>query len=401
MNTDQFMAELFSNATVFRDEGIFSLDYVPEDLIHREEPLRELINYFKHVVQNPFGYHQSVILEGPVGAGKTVLARRFGQMVEDFVKKNEPAVPNTIKYVHVNVRKHRTVALILTQILSQFIPFFPIRGYSPQELLLQLKEIVKKQRLHIILSLDEIDYLFRDQETGKKEKETDLLYTLTRINEDGNEMKGRVSLLLTTRDPKFRSYLDESTRSSLSRNRIVLQPYNEPHLFDILSMRAKDGFVDGSVNNEVILLTAKIAARANGDARYALDLFWRAGKKADQERASCVLCEHVRQAQLAVIQIPVQFATLQSYEKSLLLAVCRALEEAQTATISSHILENYLQTVKESLQLEVPPAGELPRILKRLSDIDLLAVEEASPGGEATISLLDIPVSILEDALLA
>lgn len=402
MKADQFMEELFSNATVFRDEGVFSLDYIPEELIHREEQLRELITYFKQVVKNPFGYHQSVLLEGPVGAGKTALARLFGQLVEDFVKKNDSLAPNAIKYIHVNVRKHRTVSLILTQILSQFIPFFPIRGYSSQELLLQFKDIVKKRQLHVILSLDEIDYLFRNQETGKKEKENDLLYSLTRMNEDSSEMSGRVSLLLATRDPNFRSYLDESTRSSLSRNRILLHSYAESQLRNILSLRVKDGFVGGVIDKEVILLTAKIASRTNGDARCALDLIWRAGKKADQERASSVLCEHVRQAQLVVIQFQRElFTTLQSHEKSCLLAVCRALEETQTAVIRSHILENYLQTVKESFQLEVPTVVELPRVLKRLSDIDLLAVEKVNSEKGAEISLLDIPISILENALLS
>ncbi|MHA2232890.1 MAG: Cdc6/Cdc18 family protein, partial [Candidatus Hodarchaeales archaeon] len=336
------------------------------------------------------------------GAGKTALARCFGQLVEDFAKKNDSLAPNAIKYVHVNVRKHRTVSLILTQILSQFIPFFPIRGYSSQELLLQFKDIVKKRQLHVILSLDEIDYLFRDQETGKKEKENDLLYTLTRMNEDSSEMSGRVSLLLATRDPNFRSYLDESTRSSLSRNRVLLHSYAESQLGNILSLRVKDGFVDGVIDKEVILLTAKIASRANGDARCALDLIWRAGKKADQERASSVLCEHVRQAQLAVIQFQRGLLTaLQSHEKSCLLAICRALEETQTAVIRSPILENYLQTVKESFQLEIPTVGELPRVLKRLSDIDLLAVEKVNSGKGAEISLLDIPISILENALLS
>ncbi|MFX0113612.1 MAG: Cdc6/Cdc18 family protein [Candidatus Hodarchaeota archaeon] len=401
MKTDQFMEELFSNNTVFRDEAVFSLDYVPEALPHREEQLRELITYFKHVVQNPFGYHQSVILEGPVGSGKTALARRFGLMVEDFQKKNEPTAPNAIRYVHVNVRKHRTVSLILTQILSQFIPFFPLRGYSSQELLLQFKEIVKKQCLHVILSLDEVDYLFREQETGKKEKENDLLYTLTRMNEDSSEMNGRVSLLLATRDPKFRSYLDESTCSSLSRNRVFLASYEEPQLEDILSLRVEEGFVDGTVDKEVILLTAKVATKANGDARYALDLIWRAGKKADQERSSVVKCDHVRQAQLAVIQFHRGLlATLQSQERAALLAVCRALEETQTAAISSNILEKYLQTVRESFQMEIPTILELPRVLKRLSDIDLLAVEKETPGEESKVSLLDTPISLLKTTLL-
>ena len=402
MANDQFIEELFSHASVFQDEGVFSLDYVPEELIHREEELRELIGYFKHVIQNPLGYHQAVILEGPVGVGKTALARCFGQMVEDFIKKKGQTLPQTIEYVHVNVRKHRTVSLIITQILSQFIPFFPIRGFSSQELLRQFKEILQKRRLHVILALDEVDYLFRDQEAGKTGRENDLLYTLTRMNEDSSEMHGRISLVLATRDKNFRSLLDESTRSSLSRNKILLFPYTESQLRDILSLRAKDGFLDGAVDEEAILLTAKVATRANGDARYALDLLWRAGKKTDQERVSQLSCEHVRQAQLAVIQFHRgMVVSLQSREKSLLLALCKAFEETQTATISADYLKDYLQIVKESCQFEVPTVPELPKILKRLSDIDIIAVEASKIEIETKISLLGMPVSTLQNVLLS
>ncbi len=395
MTTDQFLKELFSSSSVFQDESVFSLDYIPKELIHREEELRELLGYFREVLRHPFNSYRTVMIYGPVGSGKTALARNFGHVVE---KWKDHFTINSMKYVHINCRKTRSVSLILTQILGNFIPFFPIRGFSSQELLRQFKEIIQQRSLHIFLTLDEVDYIFRDQEIGKV---NDLLYTLSRMNEESSIMKGRLSLILATRDRNFQSYLDDSTQSSLARNKIILESYTETQLKDILSVRANNGFSEGVVDDEVIRLAAKVASRANGDARYALDLLWRAGKKADQEKVSRVFCEHVRLAQFSVSQLSKQlFSSLQVREKSLLLGVCSALTDAATASVPSSVLKNYLCTINESYSVDVPEKGEIPQFLEHLSNIGILHVEELSnKPNDMQISLLDVPISILQEIL--
>ena len=119
--------------------------------------------------------------------------------------------------------------------------------------------------------------------------------------------------------------LDESARSTLQRSIISLERYGKPQLIDILSQRVSMAFELGAVEEDVVELIAELAFSETGNARFGIELLWRAGKYADAEQACIVEAEYVR---LAVSNIIPgirrnELAGLGLHEKIFLLAVAR------------------------------------------------------------------------------
>ncbi len=62
---------------VLLDRAPFSFDWTPPALIGRDEELRELASMF--IGMDGHGVSGRAVITGPVGSGKTVMTRRFGE----------------------------------------------------------------------------------------------------------------------------------------------------------------------------------------------------------------------------------------------------------------------------------------------------------------------------------
>ncbi len=67
-------------------------------------------------------------------------------------------------------------------------------------------------------------------------------------------------------------------------------------LIDILSQRVSMAFELGAVEEDVVDLIAELAFTETGNARFGIELLWRAGKYADAQEAGMVEPECVRMA---------------------------------------------------------------------------------------------------------
>jgi len=83
--------------SVFRDESILFPEFLPHQTPHRDTQLKALELYFSSTVQNASRASQNVMLCGPVGSGKTLLARK---LVETLQKK-AMLYGNLVKVLHV------------------------------------------------------------------------------------------------------------------------------------------------------------------------------------------------------------------------------------------------------------------------------------------------------------
>src|SRR5664280_275988 len=116
----------------------------------------------------------------------------------------------------------------------------------------------------------------------------DSLYTLTRTD--------NVSIASISNFVDFKQFIKPRVRSSLRDREIVFPPYNAQQLVDILHERSEMSFKDGVLNNDVIPLCAALAAKEEGDARYALDLLRTSGELADERASETVFENYVREA---------------------------------------------------------------------------------------------------------
>ncbi len=308
--------------SVFRDEATLLQEYLPHQIPHREAQLKKLELYFQGVAQNASKASQTVMITGPVGAGKTMLAKK---LLLELLPRKAALHGNLVKAVHVNCRIDRTLQAIMVKALKSLGQNYPTRGYSFEELLTALVEELRSNRMHLVIAFDEVDSLVLSDPAS--------LYTITRLREmsPGAQV---LSSLLISKTTDYLKKVDLSTLSSLQWNEIALDSYPSEQLADILNSRS-EAFSDGSLDDDVVQLAADIAG-AYGDARYALDLIWRAGKLADDSGSPRVLPEHVRSAKAS---LPPQLrkeelSYLTAHQKLLLMAISSLLKKGGSTYVT-------------------------------------------------------------------
>lgn len=389
---DELLEKELRKPTLIKNPRVLDLKYIPKKLLHREEEQKMLIQYFKPVIEKPGDYSQRVSIIGAIGSGKTAIALKFGEMVKVYsTQKNL-----NLEYVHVNCRRARSAFLTLLEIVRKFNPHIPVRGFSSEEILNMLTEILNRKRLYLIVTLDEIDFVIRKDGP-------DLLYDLTRLTDDEIDMKERVSIITIVRDIAFRTMLDESTLSTLRQNTIFLEPYTEDQLRDIIADRVKEAFYEDIVSKEATDLIADIASK-NGDARYAIELLERAGMHADHRQSLKVLPEHVRHANASIHPVIRQeiVKDLTTQQKLILLAISIKLKTTQKAYTTMGEVEESYKRLCEEFTFPVRSHTQLWEYIQYLQNCDVITTKISSKGqrGQTTlIGLPDVSAEKIENAI--
>lgn len=323
--------------SVFKDETILFPEYIPKETPHRDKHLKMLEIYFQDVINNPLKISQNVILYGPVGSGKTMLARKLGEIIE----RKAVLYGCFVKFIHVNCRIDKTLQSVFVKALNYIGQNYPSRGYGFDELLQVLISELVSKRMHLIIVFDEVDSLIYSEPSA--------LYTITRLREVTKNIQVFSSLLISKTLDYIKS-VDLSTISSIQWNTISLEPYSSDQLFDILLSRSCEAFNDGCIDEDCIRLVADTAS-IYGDARYALDILYRAGKLADLSESNTVLPEHIRQARAS---LPPQLkkeelSYLTKHQKFILMAISRLLKSNSSAYVTMGDVEKSYSALCESL----------------------------------------------------
>jgi archaeal cell division control protein 6 len=324
--------------SVFRDDSILLPEYLPHQIPHRDSQLKMLELYFQSVVQNASRASQNVILSGPNGSGKTMLAKKLGESLQ----KKGALYGNLVKTLLVNCRIERSLQAVMVKALKSLGQNYPSRGYSFEELLSALVEELKNNRMHLVIAFDEVDSLIASDPSA--------LYTITRLRETA-EGRQVFSSLLISKTTDYAKTVDLSTLSSLPWNEVKLEPYVPEQLADIILSR-EEAFNEGALEERTIQLAADIAGNY-GDARYVLELVYRAGKLADASESPRILPEHVRAAKAS---LPPQFSKeelsyLTKHQKLILMSVSALLKKGDSNYVTTGEVEKEYSTICEGLGL--------------------------------------------------
>jgi len=369
--------------SVFKDETKLDINYVPRRLPHREKEHRLLMEFFSFLLSYPERMTQRVIITGDVGTGKTALAQRFGGDITLEAGKRGLK----LRYIHVNCREYRgKLFLILQHALTVFRPTFPSRGYSTEEVLSTLMQVLDEENTHVILCLDEFDTLIE-----KEGSET--VYSLTRIQEMRTGKPQRISLLCVLRSLKATEGLDESARSTLQRNVISLERYDKTQLKTILNDRVPLAFENGTVAEEVVDLIAELAVSESGNARFAIELLWRAGKYADAEDADEVQPEFVRKAVSSIIPTlrKSELTSLGRHERLFLLGATRIFKDRQKAYASLSEVERAYAVVCEEYNEKPNSHTQLWNYVQLLSTLSIIKTEVTQTGTRGRTTRISLP----------
>jgi cell division control protein 6 len=364
-------------------------------MFHRERESRLLIEFFNFLTRCPGRMAQRVIVTGEVGTGKTALCQTFGKNISIETRKKGI----NFRYIHVNCREYRgNFTQILHQAVTVFQPNYPARGYSAGEILKTLLQVLEEEQVFVILALDEFDSLI--------EKEgTDAVYELTRIHEMQQGKPQRISFIFIQRNLASFKVLDDSSQSTLQRNVISLERYGKEPLRDILNDRVKLAFEIATVSEDVVGLISELAVAETGNARFGIELLWRAGKYADAKDSERVEPECVRQAVSAIIPTVKrsELCGLGLHEKMLLLAVARFFKENKEVFATLTEIEEAYSVICEEYE-EMPYSHtQLWKYLQRFTQMGLTKTEVGlatnARGRSTMISLPAVPAGQLEQEL--
>ncbi len=384
----EYFEELLKRESLFKDEGKLDINYIPNVLPHRDKELSILSQLFLGLITNPNSISRRILITGKTGIGKTVTVKLFGSIIEGVSRKRGI----NIKYAHVNCRKERTSYKVLIRLIQLLDHRFPKRGYSSQDILDILIESLHRYNMHILVVLDELSYLINKHE--------DLIYALTRINDDNFKGEQRLSIIGIVRDLSCLNNLDNSTMSTLQRNILKFKNYTESQIFDILKYRSDDSLKKNVLSDKMIKMISEITANS-GDIRHGLNIIWRSCKIAESKNLKYVNAECVRLGNQDILP----YSTLDvleymnSQKLSFLLAIIKALNNHDNFKISfNEALKRYYM-ICENLGLKPRSNSQLWNYLQEFKRENLLTtniISEKIKGRRAIIAIPDLSLPNLE-----
>jgi cell division control protein 6 len=301
-----------------------------------------------------------------------------------------------IEYVHINCRKRSTDAMVMLGILNHFDSRFPDRGFSVQEMLEVLRKQLKRRDAQLIVVLDEVDALL-------KKSGTNLIYSLTRFSDENSIDKIPISLILISQKDIF-NMMDSSSISTFKRSNLLsLNKYSRNELFDIIRQRMELAFHKGTLNDDCIDLIADISSEW-GDARFAIELLWKAGIAADQNHDKMVLPEHVRAAKAETYSIVTEskLKNLDRHQLITLNAIAKRLKIDNSAYVNTGDAEKTYRTLCEELDEKPRTHTMFWNYLKEIENAGFINIKLSGKGHLGTtqlISLPDIPAEIVQEKI--
>ena len=382
---------LYRRSKIFKHEERLQVDYVPTYLPHREQQLKMLALMFTPLINEPGSTSQKIILTGRVGTGKTAVAKYFGREIRKIGDRRNIK----INYVHVNCHKNRSLFLLMRKTARDLRLPVPPRGFSSQELVGIVSNMLEERDEYLLLTLDEADYLIRATDG-------DALYNLSRISDESIHEHKRVNFIFIMRDLSAMYLLDDSIRSTLQHNIIRFDPYTSSQICDILWARVteEEALYPEAIGEGVIEHISDLVGYekgGKGDARLALETLWRAGKYAEAEGAERINIEHVRKAYSdSLIATSADIGALRLHEAILLLAITKVLKMTGLRRVKLGDAEKMYEILCEQL-------GETPRghtkiweYVQSLRNMGIIGAERSGKGMRGKSTLIEIPTIPLE-----
>lgn len=300
------------------DPEVFSQDFMPPAILHREAQMNSLKLLFSKGTAN-------ALLYGPPGTGKTTVAKYTAEQLSKIKKLSK---------LYINCWHLSTKSAIFNYINTQFGILAPRRGVSKEEQFESFIQQFPKTR-DVFFILDEVDAL-----------KDGTLYDVLRLKE---VYSLKASVVGITNVPNFLAKLDARARSSFS-SVIEFPPYKPNELKDILKERAIRGFMPDTWNEDVIAKCAGFAAKY-GDARMGISLLYNSALIAEEEEEK-IKIQHVEKAKSRTIVhlVETEKQQLGENEKKVLMLI----ESAGAISLSElypKVREISERTVREILDL--------------------------------------------------
>lgn len=280
MDGDPEEGMLSWDESVFRNEHVFEIDYVPETFKHRESQTQSLTYALRPAVRG--SRPLNVMVRGPPGTGKTTSIQKLFDEVG--------AQTGDIRTIRVNCQVNSTRYSVFSRLFEGTFDYEPpSSGISFKKLFGQIAEKLVEQDRVLVVALDDVNYLFYENEAS------DTLYSLLRAHEEYPGAK--IGVVVVSSDPTLEviDELDSRVQSVFRPEDVYFPVYDQPEIVDILDERVRKGFNDGVISRDTLEYVAELTAES-GDLRVGIDLLRRAGLTAEMRASRVVEREDVENA---------------------------------------------------------------------------------------------------------
>ncbi|MEF8772921.1 ORC1-type DNA replication protein [Halodesulfurarchaeum sp.] len=275
--TDEDM--LSWDESIFRDEHVFEIDYVPEVFEHRDTQLETLTHALRPATRG--SRPLNVMATGPPGTGKTTAIQKVFSELD-----SQPGV----RAVRVNCQVDSTRYAVFSRIFRALFEYEPpASGISFKKLFGQIAEKLTEEETVLVVALDDVNYLFYENEASET------LYSLLRAHEAHPGTKIGVILVSSDLDLDLIEGLDSRVQSVFRPEEAYFPVYDTTEIVDILRHRIEIGFRPDVVLPEVLDKVAELTAQT-GDLRVGIDLLRRAGLNAERRASKNIELEDVTNA---------------------------------------------------------------------------------------------------------
>jgi len=374
--------EIGDKESVFKDKKFLDHRFLPDRLPHREEQIRSIAKYWVEALNGVTP--PDITIYGKTGTGKTAVAKFAMKQLKEASRDCDV----NIRTEYIRCTDYTTEYQVIARLCQQLGRDVPYRGWTKAEIVNTFRNMFKKnafgQDMILMVVLDEIDILLRNDGDG-------LLYTLTRTD--------NVSILSISNYVEFKKFIKPRVKSSLRDREIVFPPYGAQQLVDILEERSKLSFKEGALDDDVIPLCAALAAKEEGDARYALDLLRTAGEIADERESKIVQGDFVREAKdyIEHNKITDIVLTLPSQQQRVLEAILYLTKRKEEIT-SGRLYEVY-KDISKGDSVSYRRIFDFINELEMLGLISTNTVSRGRGKGRTNIINLQCDTSLLEDSL--
>jgi len=279
--TDDPDEEMLSwDESVFRNEHVFEIDYVPETFKHRETQMETLKYALKPAVRG--SRPLNVMAQGPPGTGKTTAIH---------ILFDELRAQTDVQAIRVNCQVNATRYAVFSRLFEGVFDYEPpSSGISFKKLFSQVTDRLVDDDEVLIVALDDVNYLFYESEAS------DTLYSLLRAHEEQGGAKIGVILISSDLELDIIESLDGRVQSVFRPEDIYFPKYGQSEIVEILQERVDRGFHEGALDAPVLDRVAELTAEQGGDLRVGIDLLRRAGLKAEMRASPTVELQDVEEA---------------------------------------------------------------------------------------------------------
>ncbi|MEF8882049.1 MAG: ORC1-type DNA replication protein [Halapricum sp.] len=280
MTDDPEEGMLSWDESVFRDEHVFEIDYVPETFHHRESQMESLKYALRPAVRG--SRPLNVIARGPPGTGKTTAVQKLF---------SELRAQTDVNVARVNCQVDSTRYSVFSRLFEHVFEYEPpASGISFKKLFGQITDRLVEEDEVLAVALDDVNYLFYEGEASET------LYSLLRAHEAHSGAKIGVICISSDMDLDVIEELDSRVQSVFRPEEVYFNKYGEREIVDILEERVERGFHEDAVGPTVLDRVGELTAEQGGDLRVGIDLLRRAGMNAEMRASRTVEVQDVEEA---------------------------------------------------------------------------------------------------------